>query len=243
MNISIVIPAFNEERRLPSTLWSWLTFLTVQSFTWEILVVDDGSHDRTAAVAEEVAAIHPAVRVLRQPHNRGKGAAVRAGMLAAAGAHIFSVDADLNVAPENVIRFLAALRSGCDVAIGTRSARQYAATERNPSRVAAGVLIQLLRRTLLLPTLRDTQCGFKGYNRAAARAIFSRTTVDGFAFDIEALFLARKLGYRITEIPVSVAFRPGSTYSLRRHLVPFLADIIRVKRQEMRGMYRVSRTL
>lgn len=236
-----MIPAYDEERRLPGTLRGWLAFLAGQSFDWEIIVVDDGSRDRTAAVAEELAAAQPAVRVLRQPTNQGKGAAVRAGMLAAEGAHVFSVDADLNVAPENVIPFVTALRSGYDVAIGTRSARQYAATERSLTRVAAGALVQVVRRALLLPTIRDTQCGFKGFTRAAARAIFSRTTVNGFAFDIEALFLARKLGYRITEIPVSVEFRPGSSYSLRRHLLPFLADIIGVKRRDLRGMYRLRR--
>jgi dolichyl-phosphate beta-glucosyltransferase len=236
-DVSVVIPAYNEERRLPGTLRAWIAFFAGQELEWELLVVDDGSRDGTAAVAEEIAAKCVNVRVLRQGRNQGKGAAVRAGMLAATGAHVFYVDADLNVSPDHLPRFVEALRRGADLAIGTRNARQYAATERSVTRVLAGLLIQMLRRTLLLPSIRDTQCGFKGVQREAAQAVFSRATVNRFAFDIEALFLARKLGYRIREIPVEIEYRPGSTYSLRRHLWPFVQDIIRIKRRDMRGLY------
>jgi dolichyl-phosphate beta-glucosyltransferase len=237
IDVSVVIPAYNEEQRLPGTLRAWIAFFEGQALGWEVLVVDDGSRDETAAVTEEIAAGCANVRVLRQGRNRGKGAAVRAGVLAASGAHVFYVDADLNVSPDHLPRFVQALRSGADLAIGTRDVRRYAATERSVTRVLAGLLIQVLRRVLLLPTIRDTQCGFKGFTREAAQAVFSRTTVNRFAFDIEALFLARKLGYRIREIPVEIEFRPGSTYSLRRHLWPFVQDIVRIKRRDMRGLY------
>jgi dolichyl-phosphate beta-glucosyltransferase len=239
MDVSIVIPAYNEERRLPTTLRHWLDFLSTQPFTWQIIVADDGSRDGTAAVAEALAADEPRLALLRLPANQGKGAAVRAGMLQATGNHIFYTDADLNVAPPTVLPFIAALRAGNDIAIGTRSARAYAATERSVSRVTAGLLIQATRRLLLLPTIRDTQCGFKAFTSSAATEVFSRATVSGFAFDIEALFIARRLGLRIKQIPVAVEYRPGSTYSVRRHLLTFLRDIVRVKRRDMRGLYRI----
>jgi len=238
MDVSVVVPAYNEERRLPGTARAWIAFFEGQPFAWEVLVVDDGSRDGTAAVAEQIAASCASVQVLRQGRNRGKGAAVRAGMLAASGTYVFHVDADLNVTPDHLPRFVQALRRGADIAIGTRNARRYVATERSGTRVLAGLLIQVLRRALLLPTIRDTRCGFKGFTREAAQAVFSRATVNGFAFDIEALFIARRLGHRVREIPVEIEFRPGSTYSLRRHLWPFVQDITRIKRRDMRGLYR-----
>lgn len=237
MEISIVIPAYNEERRLPGTLEHWVSFFETQTLRWEVIVVDDGSRDGTAAIVESMAVRNPNVRLIRLAENGGKGRAVRAGMLQATGAHVFYVDADLNIAPSYVLPFTQALQSGYDVAIGTRDAREYAATERSLSRVGAGLLIQGLRRALLLPTIRDTQCGFKGFKREVVREVFSRATITSFAFDIEILFICRKLGLRIREIPVSVQYREGSTYSLRRHLKPFLADIIKVKRQDMQGAY------
>lgn len=237
MEISIVIPAYNEERRLPATLRAWQTYLNGAGLDWQLVVVDDGSRDGTVAAAEAFAAEEPRITVLRQPRNMGKGAAVRAGMLAAGGAFAFYTDADLNVAPDTTQRFLARIRAGADIVVGTRSARRYAATERSVARVTAGLLIQGLRRALLFRDVRDTQCGFKAFTRQAAAAVFSRTTVDGFAFDIEALFIARKLGMRVVQVPVDVVFRPGSTYSVRRHLLPFLRDIVRVKRQDRRGVY------
>jgi dolichyl-phosphate beta-glucosyltransferase len=237
MDVSIVIPAYNEERRLPTTLQRWLAFLAAQPYAAELIVADDGSTDQTAGLVMDLAARHVNVRLVRLAQNQGKGAAVKAGMLAAGGTRVFYADADLNVAPEHVTPFLAALDGGYDVVIGTRSTRQYSATERSVGRVLAGLLIQVVRRSVLLPVFRDTQCGFKGFRREAARAIFAASTVSSIAFDIEVLFLARKLGYRVKEVRVSVERREGSTYSLRRHLVPFVRDILRVRWQDARGVY------
>jgi glycosyltransferase involved in cell wall biosynthesis len=237
VDVSVIIPAYNEARRLPVTLQQWLAFFADQPYAAEIVVVDDGSADQTAAVVRDLAARHPAIRLLPLPTNQGKGAAVRAGILAAAGARVFYADADLNVAPAHLTAFLARLDGGCDVVIGTRSTRQYSATERSLARVLAGLLVQLVRRIVLLPVFRDTQCGFKGFRRDAARAIFSRCTIASFAFDLEVLFLARKLGYRVQEVRVAVERREGSTYSLRRHLLPFLRDIVRIRWQDWQGRY------
>jgi dolichyl-phosphate beta-glucosyltransferase len=237
VDVSVVIPAYNEHLRLPFTLERWLAFLAGQPYAAEIVVVDDGSTDPTASVVHDLAARHPHLRLLRLPANQGKGAAVRAGMLAATGACRFYADADLNVAPDHLVPFLAALDGGYDVVIGTRSTRQYSATERSISRVLAGLLIQIVRRTVVLPVFRDTQCGFKGFTRDAARAIFSAATISSFAFDVEVLFLARKLGYRVKELPVTVERREGSTYSLRRHFLPFMRDVFKVRWQALRGTY------
>ena len=237
MDVSVVIPAYNEQRRLPSTLEAWLAFFAGQQYAAEILVVDDGSRDQTAAVAQALADAHPAIRLVQLPANQGKGAAVRSGMLAATGTHIFYADADLNVAPTHVTPFLTYLDGGYDVVIGTRSTRQYSATERSVGRVLAGLLVQIVRRSVLLPVFRDTQCGFKAFTRDAARAIFGAATISSFAFDVEVLFLARKLGSRVKEASVSVERREGSTYSLRRHLLPFLRDIFRVRWQDWQGRY------
>jgi dolichyl-phosphate beta-glucosyltransferase len=238
--VSIVIPAYNEALRLPLTLEGWQAFLRCQPFHAEILVVDDGSADDTSAVAGRFAAATkgtPDVRLLTLRRNQGKGGAVRAGMLVARGAYRFYVDADLNVAPYHLTPALEQLTSACDVVAGQRRLRAYAATERSPARVLAGALVQALRRVAVLPKIRDTQCGFKGFRASLAQAIFRRAQIRSFAFDIEALFLARRLGARICELPVDVTFRPGSTYSLRRHLWPFLRDIVLIRCHALAGRY------
>jgi dolichyl-phosphate beta-glucosyltransferase len=237
VDVSVVIPAYNESRRLPATLQHWLAFFATQPYAAELIVVDDGSTDQTAAFVRDLAAQHSELRLVQLPANRGKGAAVRAGMLAATGARVFYADADLNVAPQHVVPFLRLLDGGYDVIIGSRSSRQYSVTERSVSRVLAGLLIQLVRRSILLPVFRDTQCGFKGFRRAAARAIFGACAVSSFAFDIEVLFLARKKGFKVKEVRVAVERREGSTYSLRRHLLPFVRDIFSIKWRVLRGRY------
>ena len=231
MDVSIVIPAYNEARRLPATLEGWREFLNSQPYAAEIVVVDDGSRDATAAVAERDGA-----RVIRVTPNQGKGAAVRAGVLVAQGNTITYVDADMNVAPAHLAEALARLEAGVDLVVGQRSLAEYAAAE-GPIRLAAGALVQVARRALVLSTIRDTQCGFKVFRAPLAHAIFSQTRVRSFAFDIEVLFLARKLGARIVEMPVSTTFRPESTFDVRKHLPVFLRDIAQIRLNDIRGLY------
>jgi dolichyl-phosphate beta-glucosyltransferase len=238
--LTVVIPAYDEAQRLPLTLTGWTTYLARQDYAAEVLVVDDGSRDATSQVVQEFARAHrgrPAIRLLTLGQNQGKGGAVRAGMLAAAGAYVFYVDADLNVAPEYVRPALACLTADYDVVAGQRRLRAYASTERSLSRVLAGALVQGARRLVVLPVIRDTQCGFKGFRAEMARDVFRRDRVRSFAFDIEVLYLARRLGARIKELPVDVTFRPGSSYNLRRHLVPFLRDIAGIRRNALAGIY------
>jgi dolichyl-phosphate beta-glucosyltransferase len=232
--VSVVIPAYNEARRLPRTLAAWAEFFAGQPYSAEILVVDDGSQDDTAQSAEA----HAAVRLIRLPMNRGKGAAVRSGMLEASGRFAFHVDADLNVAPHHLTTALGLFESRlCDVVVGSRRLSAYAAQERSISRLLAGGLVQVTRRGLVLPVIRDTQCGFKGFRRGIGRAIFERARIDSFAFDIEALFLARKFGCAIVEMPVATSYQAESTFDVSRHLRPFLADIVAIRRNDLRGLY------
>lgn len=238
MDLSIVIPAYNEERRLTPTLAGWSAWMDGFGGSAELVVSDDGSRDGTAELVHAAGARDPRIRLNRLPQNRGKGAAVRAGMLAATGEYRFYVDADLNIAPGHVEPALAMLRAGvADVVTGKRSLAAYAETERSVSRLAAGAAVQATRRSLLLPVIRDTQCGFKGFTAPWAQRVFAKTTIDGFAFDVEVLYLARRLGARIVEMPVEVDFRDESTFDVSRHLKPFLGDIWRVRRNAWRGRY------
>jgi dolichyl-phosphate beta-glucosyltransferase len=230
--VSIVIPAYNEARRLPATLAGWRDFLGTQPYRWELVVVDDGSTDATAAVAEAAGA-----GVLRLDPNEGKGGAVRAGVLAAAGNVIAYADADMNVAPahlQDALRWLEA--GGADLVAGRRELSEYAAAE-GPIRLLAGGLVQTTRRLVVMSAIRDTQCGFKVFRRDLGRAIFSRTRVRSFAFDIEVLFLARKLGARIVEMPVRTTYRAESTFSVRKHLPLFLKDIFQIRLNDQAGRY------
>jgi glycosyltransferase involved in cell wall biosynthesis len=228
----VVIPAYNEARRLPATLEGWNSYLAAQPFSWELIVVDDGSSDGTAATAAAAGA-----HVISLKPNRGKGGAVRAGVLAAEGEVIAYADADMNIAPSHLLGALQLLERGADLVAGRRDLAEYAAAE-GPLRLLAGGLVQLTRRSLVLRGIQDTQCGFKVFRREFARAVFERTRINSFAFDIEVLFLAQRLGARIVEMPVSTTYRADSTFSVRRHLPRFLRDIVQIRLNDLRGCYR-----
>ena len=230
-HVSMVIPAYNEARRLPATLAGWRDFLGAQPYHWEILVVDDGSRDATSEVAAASGA-----RVIRLQPNQGKGGAVRAGVLAADGELIAYADADMNVAPTHMVDALRLLEDRADLVAGRRDLAEYASAE-GPTRLLAGGLVQATRRVVVMSAIRDTQCGFKVFGRDLGRAIFSRTRVRSFAFDIEVLFLARKLGARIVELPVSTTYRADSTFSVRRHLPLFLKDIVQIRLNDLARRY------
>jgi glycosyltransferase involved in cell wall biosynthesis len=231
IDVSVVIPAYNEARRLPTTLDRWRAFLAQQAYASEVIVVDDGSTDATSPVAAEGGA-----RLIRLERNQGKGAAVRAGMLAAEGQAIAYADADMNVAPSHLATALEYLESGADLVVGRRQLAEYAAAE-GPLRLVAGGLVQVTRRALVLRGIQDTQCGFKVFRRDLARAVFARTRLSSFAFDIEVLFLARKLGARIVEMPVTTTFGAESTFNVRRHLPRFLRDIVQIRLNDLAGRY------
>jgi len=200
--LSIVVPAFNEERRIGASLEKLLDYGKRRLAGFEIIVVDDGSSDRTCALVDERARGEPRLQLVRLPHNRGKGAAVRRGMLEARLAHALFTDADLSTPIEDVELLFAALGEA-QVAIGSRALAGSRIEVRQPFyREWMGRGFNLLVQRAALPGIHDSQCGFKLFEIAAARELFALARLDGFAFDVEVLFLCRKLGIRVAEVPV-----------------------------------------
>ena len=233
-SLSVVIPAFNEALRLPATLARVRSYLDARQPSFEIVVVDDGSTDATAAVARAGAA--PIV-VLRHAQNRGKGHAVRAGMLAARGERRLMTDADLSTPIEELAPLEAALAQGFDVAIGSRAVAGARVEVHQPAyREAMGRLFNRLVQALLLPGLHDTQCGFKLFTAAAAAAAFSACRLDGFSFDVEALYVARRRGLRIAELPVVWRNDAATRVGLGGGAFAFL-DLLRIRLAAARGRY------
>jgi glycosyltransferase involved in cell wall biosynthesis len=230
--LTLVLPCYNEAERLPTTLQALLAHLSHVPSEVEVLVVDDGSTDATATVAGAVAAVDPRVRVLACHPNRGKGFAVRAGMLAATGELVVFTDADGSYGPSELDRLVEALGQA-PVAIGARST---GATGPLARRVASRGFNLAIRALLGLP-FGDTQSGLKGFRRAAARKIFSRARLDGFAFDVEALWLARRLGLEVVEVGVQAMERPGSKVRVLADAGRMLGEVWALRRARARGAY------
>jgi dolichyl-phosphate beta-glucosyltransferase len=208
---SVVIPAFNEARRLPRYLSEIVSYFDGRNEAYEVLVADDGSTDGTADAVAAVAAGHPAVRNLRDERNRGKGAAVRRGMLAARGDYRLFTDADGATPIVELKRLEAALAAGAEVAVGSRARRDPSVSVvARPHRVFAGRIFSWLVQRLGVSDVIDSQCGFKAFTAAAAMDLFGRLRTPGFGFDVELLLLARAGGYRVAEVPVNWTDQPGS---------------------------------
>lgn len=234
--VTVVIPTYNEEARIVPTIGATASHLSDLGFEWDMIISDDGSTDGT----RDLIAAHPLanVRVLEAPHNAGKGAAVRRGMLAATGEFILFMDADSSTPIEQLSRLLDPLRSGsCDVAIGSRHADGSQVRHRSPYRAAFSAGLLLAAKATLRTGVRDTQCGFKVFTHDAARRLFDAQTLHGFPFDLEVLFLARRMGYRVVEVPVTWYDAPGSRVSAQREVGRFVADIARIRLNDRRGVY------
>jgi dolichyl-phosphate beta-glucosyltransferase len=224
-SLSVVIPAFNEEKRLPATLAAMLPYLRGRGQTFEVVVVNDGSVDRTSEVAR---AAGPEVRVIENPGNRGKGYSVRNGMLRAQGAWRLMADADLSTPIEEVERLLAATKDGAQVAIASRAVTGANLEKRQSlMRESSGRFFNLIVQVLHLPGIKDTQCGFKLFSAAAADAAFRESKLDGFAFDVEALVLAKRAGFAIREVPVTWRNDEQTRVSFARGLAAFV-DLFRL---------------
>jgi glycosyltransferase involved in cell wall biosynthesis len=226
-----VVPAYGEGRRIGGSV---LALRAALGDDVEIIVVDDGSPDATGAAAKEAGA-----EVIRLPVNRGKGAAVRTGVLAARGAMVVFTDADLSYAPSQIQRVRDELERGADVVVGSR--RHVGTTtlvRAGRVREISGRVFNLFTRLVLPRAFGDTQCGLKGFRQEAARAIFQRATVDGFAFDVEVLWLASHLGYVVVEVPVELDSAAESTVRLPLEVTRMLRDLVRIKRRADLGGYR-----
>jgi glycosyltransferase involved in cell wall biosynthesis len=231
-SLSVVIPAYNEANRLPATLGRVLAWLDAQSLEFrELIVVNDGSTDGTAALVESLRDAHPRLRLLNNPGNRGKGYSVRHGMLEARGEWVLFSDADLSTPIEDAARLVAAATEArADIAIGSRAVdRSLVSVHQSLLRELSGRFFNVVMRTVTGLPFRDTQCGFKLYRASAAREVFSRQRLDGFSFDVEDLYIARLLGVPAVEVPVRWANVEGTKVSAFTGLRSF-ADLVRIRR-------------
>ena len=227
-SLSVIVPAFNEARRIAATVTALAMYFDGQGWDWELIVADDGSTDETAGVVESQAASRPRVRVLRQPH-RGKGGAVRAGMLAATGRHRFMCDADLAMPVSQIPIFLDHMARGADVAIGSREGREARRIGEPSYRHFIGRVFNGVVQPLALPGIEDSQCGFKMFTAAAVESVFALVTTDGWAFDVEVLAIARRHGLRIVEVPIEWHFGEASKLRVLPDGVAMLRELWRIR--------------
>jgi dolichyl-phosphate beta-glucosyltransferase len=239
VDLSIIVPAYNEEQRLPPTLDRLARFLATMSLRTEILVVDDGSKDDTCGVVERAMAQIPNLRLVRQWPNRGKGAAVRAGMLEARGQIRVMCDADCSMPPEQLPRLIAPIIAcTAEVAIGSRYAEGARTDVKQPLyRVLWSRLANKVIQRSLVPGVRDTQCGFKAFTAEAARDLFQRARIDGWAFDLEILALARRRGYGIKEIGVEWVDDRRSRINPLKDMWKVIREALTIRRNLRKGVY------
>jgi glycosyltransferase involved in cell wall biosynthesis len=235
--LSIIIPSYNEESRLPATLERIAAYLQTCGRRAEVLVVDDGSKDRTAQVAESFRAKIPTLRVISNGVNRGKGFSVRHGMQEARSRIALFTDADLSAPIEEADKLIDALES-CDVAIGSRAAdRSLITVHESPFREFAGIIFNKIVRIILWLPFVDTQCGFKAFRRERCGIIFEQQTIERFGFDPELLYLARHHGLRVVEIPVRWGHSPATKVSMLHDSVQMFIDVFTIRWNALTGRY------
>lgn len=236
-DLSVVIPAYNEEQRLPRTFGSIRDSLAKRGCTWEIIVVDDGSTDGTARVTEEWRREIPAMRLVANGRNRGKGYSVRHGMLEARGRIALFTDADLSAPIEEADKLFAALE-GASVAIGSRAMdRRLIEVHQSRLRESAGIIFNFLVRMMTGLPFADTQCGFKAFRREPCRIIFEQQQTEGFGFDPEILFLAKRHALAAVEVPVRWSHSPGTKVRMGRDSLKMLLDVACIRWNVLRGRY------
>jgi len=239
--LSLIIPAYNEGERLPATLPPVIDFLDAQPYAAELIIVNNNSRDDTRAVALQFAATRPYIRVLDEM-TQGKGAAVRAGMLAAEGEYLFMADADFSMPIEEIAKFLPPQLSQYDVAIGSREVPGAVRYNEPAYRHFMGRVFTFYVKVLAIPGFEDTQCGFKCFRREVARDILPQQTIDGWAFDVELLFIALRRGYHVVEVPVHWYFGENSRVSPVRDSINMIREVLRIRINGWAGRYDRART-
>lgn len=234
--LSIVMPAHNEEHRLPPSLEMIDAFLKTQSFTAEVIIVENGSQDRTFEVAQEYAARFPYIRPIKV-ETRGKGLAVKAGMLAARGDYRFICDVDLSMPIEEIVKFLPPNVGDNEVIIATREGKGANRVGEPEYRHFIGRTNNWIIKLTILRGFEDTQCGFKMFTRKAAEDLFSVQQMTGIGFDIELLFLAKKRGYKICEVPITWYFNADSRMRLVQDSLRLLSEIWAIRQNWRKGVY------
>lgn len=233
--VSVVIPAYNESERIVPTIGAIATYMSGRGESWELIVVDDGSTDDTVDVVRSLGLAN--LHLIEARPNGGKGRAVRKGMLAARGDVRLFADADQSTPIEQFEMLVETLRDGHDVVVGSRAADGSLEASKSALRQVMSGGLRTIVRVLFNIGVRDTQCGFKMFTAAAAEDLFRRQQIDGFSFDLEVLYLAEKFGYRIAEVPVEWIDAPGSTVDAARVAARFLADLVKIRVDDFRGVY------
>ncbi|MBV9342433.1 MAG: glycosyltransferase family 2 protein [Acidobacteria bacterium] len=235
---SIIIPAYNENKRLGATLEQVFAFILSRQWDAEVIVVDDGSRDQTPALVRGYARQHPELRLLENGRNRGKGYSVRHGMLEASGELLLFSDADLASPIEESAKLFAALEAGADIAIGSRWLRPELQKKRqSPLRQLYGRMFNLALRILLRLDFKDTQCGFKAFTRRASRMVFPSQRIERWGFDPEILFLARRSGLKIREVPVAWSHVAGTRISPLRDGLRMFGEVLKIRWNAFSGRY------
>jgi dolichyl-phosphate beta-glucosyltransferase len=242
LTYSIVLPAYNESERIGYSLERILAHASRHGWDAEVLVVNDGSTDATAQIVTDLARTHPGLRLIENPGNRGKGYSVRNGMLRARGDILLFSDADLSSPIEEAGKLFAAISQGADIAMGSRWLQPELQTQRQPLlRQFYGRIFNLSLRTILGLNFKDTQCGFKAFTRQAAQAIFPLQKIERWGFDPEVLYLARKLGFSIQEVPVLWSHREGTRINPLRDGIRMFAEVLKIRWNAMCGKYAGAR--
>jgi glycosyltransferase involved in cell wall biosynthesis len=234
--LSLVIPAYNEERRLPGTLEQALNFLHKQPYSFEILVMENASQDGTLQIATQFAQEHPQVRACHDEQG-GKGRAVQRGMLAAQGEYCFMFDADSSMPVDQINRFFPPILEGYDIAIGSREASGAVRYQEPPYRHLGGRAVNTMIRVLALPGLQDTQCGFKCFRREVVQDLFKFQTMPGFSFDVELLYIARRRRYRIAEIPIPWYYNTETKVRVFQDTLRMGLDLLKIRWNGWKGVY------
>ena len=233
--LTVIIPAYNEERVIKSTLERVYRFLSKKNYTWKIIVVDDGSRDKTPDI---VKAFKRGVGFIRLGKNQGKGAAIRAGIKKSNSEFIIFTDADLSVPIDFIDKFVKELQKGSDVVIGSRrTTGSKVLIHQSKIREALGRVFTVLAKAVTGSRVSDFTCGFKGFNEKAAEGIFSRTLLDRWAYDAEIIFLAKRGGLGVTEIPVQWKNKPDTKVVLGNAVVTSLVDLLKIRLNDILGKY------
>jgi dolichyl-phosphate beta-glucosyltransferase len=239
LDLSVIIPAFNEESLIVSTLDCLHSYLSARPQSFEILVVDDGSQDKTVEFVRQLQKRHERLRLLSNPQNVGKGFSIQRGVLESRGQIIIFTDADLPYKLDAIDGFLQALQSGCELAIGSRVLPGSEVKGVPMLRYAAGQIFSWMVQAVLFQGLPDTQCGFKSFKAQAAKEIFRRLTIGGFGFDVEMLFIARKRKYAIQPVPVHmIEHRQRSRVRLMSDSLKMFANLFMIRWNDLQGKYK-----
>ena len=240
---SFIIPAYNEGTRLGATLDRVLNYTAAQDWDAEVVVVNDGSRDQTAELVRASAQTHPELRLIENPGNRGKGYSVRNGMLNARGEVLVFSDADLSAPIEEANKLFSAIEAGADIAIGSRWLQPETQTQRQSLlRQFYGRLFNLALRVLLGLNFKDTQCGFKAFTRGAAQAIFPLQRIERWGFDPELLYLARRAGLKVQEVPVAWAHVEGTRLNPLRDGLRMFGEVLKIRWNAITGKYSEPKT-